>query len=100
MSVAEFFDKYSDEYLKFDKIQNKVHPVPDICAFLMLHNLAPEINSIGTFSDMISYAAHEEIFLSTDVDKLFENATNDQLIDLIRCGVRYSEEHHCLCMFV
>jgi hypothetical protein len=42
IDLKELFEKHSDdEYLKFDRIENPRHPVPDICLFLMLDDICP-----------------------------------------------------------
>lgn len=100
MTLAEMFEAASDEFLKFDRIENPKHPAPDLCAFLMLHELAPTRNvGNGEVADMISAAEHDEFYLSTDCDKLAEVATPEIIRDLHRCGVRYDEDYDCLCMF-
>ena len=85
------FDEFDDEFLKFDRIKEKLHHRPDIHAFLLLDKLVP-----GT-GDMIAGASHDEIYLDTNAEELQKVATKDQLRDLHRCGVRY--ENDGLCMF-
>lgn len=85
------FDEYEDEFLKFDRVQNKLSNRPDLHAFLLLDQLFP-----GT-RDMVSGAEHDEIYLDVDEDELREKATPDQLRDLHRCGVRCDE--YGICMF-
>lgn len=92
-NLGEVFEKFNDDYIDFDKVENPLHSRPDLCAFLLLDKLVP-----GT-GDMISAAEHDEIFLDTDVDELALIATEDDILTLVRCGVRYSEEFNCLCMF-
>lgn len=86
------FDEFEDEFLKFDRITEKLHHRPDINALLLLDRLVP-----GT-GDMIAGASHDEIYFDTNTDELLKVATKDQLRDLHRCGVRY--EGGGLCMFV
>lgn len=90
--IREAFERYDDDFLKFERIAHPRASRPDLCAFLLLHDLVP-----GT-RDIVSDAAHDEIFLSTDVEKLAEVATDEDLLTLHRCGVRWSE-HDCLAMF-
>ena len=87
------FEKFEDEYIKFERIESPRHPRPDVCAFLMLHDLVP-----GT-GDIITAAEHDEFYLVIDVEKLAEAATEEQIRDLVRCGVRYAREYDCLAMF-
>lgn len=88
------FDKYDNEYLKFERVENKLHSRPDLCAFLLLDKLMP---SDGR--DIICAAEHDEIFLDADCEKLAEVATEDDILTLTRCGVRYAGEVDSLAMF-
>lgn len=89
--LQEFFEKHSDEFLKFERVENKLSFRPDVHAFLLLSRLAP-----GTF-DIVSAAEHDEIFLEPSPDEVVKIATEQELIDLHRCGVRCDDG---LCMFV
>jgi hypothetical protein len=93
MALHERFERFSDEYIKFERIENPRHPRPDVCAFLMLHDLVP-----GT-SDIISGSEHDEFFLDVDCEKLNAAASDEQIRDLVRCGVRHNNEYDCLVMF-
>lgn len=94
IDLHEFFDRHEDEFLKFERVQNKLSKRPDIHAFMLLDSLVPGKK------DLVSAAEHDEIFLDVDVKKLVKAATSEQLIDLHRCGVRYDEDGSGLCMFV
>ncbi|MDB5975172.1 MAG: hypothetical protein JWR07_1932 [Nevskia sp.] len=101
MTLDEMFEAATDEFLKFDRIENPRHPAPDICAFLMLYDLVPTIGArSGKPVDVVACAEHDEIYLATDCDMLAKVATPEIIRDLHRCGVRYSEEYDSLCMFV
>jgi hypothetical protein len=94
VDLSEAFDKFDDEYIKFERVENKLSSRPDIHAFILLNQLQP-----GT-RDLVSAAEHDEIYLDIDVDKLAEVITEDQVRDLARCGVRYDDGLDCLAMFV
>jgi len=94
LNLEELFAENCDEFLEFERIENPKHRRPDICAFIMLDELLPGDR------DMVSSASHDEIFLDVDCNDLAEIATEEQIRDLIRCGIRYSNECGCLCMFV
>lgn len=96
LNIEELFEKHEDEYLKFEREAAPRHPRPDICAFLMLHELAP--GKIGR--DMIGSAEHDEIWLDADVDTVAQNANEQQIVTLIRCGVRLDSQTYALAMFV
>jgi hypothetical protein len=93
MNLRETFGKYDAEYGKFDRVENKLHLRPDMCAFLLLDRLLPG------HGDMVCGAAHDEIFLDADIDKLAEVATDDDILTLVRCGVRIDSESDGLAMF-
>ena len=95
IDIKATFDKYDAEYLNFDRVENKLHSRPDICAFLLLDKLQP---SDGR--DMVCAAVYDEIFLDADCDKMAEVATEEDILTLTRCGVRYDTETNGLAMFV
>jgi hypothetical protein len=94
IDVETLFEIHESEYMKFDRIENKLHHRPDICAFLLLDSIVP--NS----GDMISAAEHDEIFLDTSCDDFAERGTEDDVITLLRCGITYSGEYDCFRMMV
>jgi len=93
-NLHQFFEDHDDEFLKFDRVTNKLSQRPDLHAFLLLDRLIP-----GT-SDMVSNAEHDEIYLDIDVPSLLLVATDSDLIDLHRCGILYREDYECLYSFV
>lgn len=92
--IQATFEKFDAEFLRFDRIENKLSARPDLHAFLLLDRLFP-----GT-TDMVSAAEHDEIFLEVSPEALVGKATEGQILDLVRCGLRYSDEYESLCMFV
>lgn len=88
------FEKHDDDYMKFERVENKLHSRPDLCAFLLLDKLLP---NDGRY--MVCAAEHDEIFLSADCGKLAEVATEDDILTLARCGVRYDSSTGSLAMF-
>ena len=90
-----FDDDNSDrEFLKFDRVQNKLSKRPDLHAFLLLDSL------VAGDSDIVAAAEHDEIFIETCAEKLAAVATEEQIIELIRCGVRLNTSYDSLVMFV
>jgi len=79
------FDKYHDEYLEFDRVENKRSTRPDLHAFLLLDELFP-----GN-KDIISSAGHDQIWLGIETEDI-EKLTQDQILELTRCGVMYDED--------
>jgi hypothetical protein len=96
IDLKEAFDAAETEFLKFDRIEKPLHPRPDICAFLKLHELVP----MKPDRDMVAAAEHDEIYLEVEPDALAEVATQEDIVYLHRCGVRLSSETDSLAMFV
>lgn len=93
-SLKEKFDACGGEFLEFESIAAPRCVRPDLHAFLLLHELLPGRN------DMISAAAHDEIWLNVDCDALAAVVTQEQVIELVRCGVRFDASNDVLEMFV
>lgn len=94
MELQAMFEKHEDEYLEFSRVEEKLHPRPDLCAFLLLDSLLPGAG------DMVCAAEHEEIYLDVDCDLLADVATEADILTLVRCGVRYDDGRKRLAMFV
>ena len=82
MDIEERFKKFSDEYLNFEKVENKRSNRPDLHAFLLLEELSP-----GGKGNMICDGEYNKIWLDVDYDDL-DTFTDDQILELTRCGVR------------
>lgn len=89
--LREFFGRHSDEYKSFWNIREKLSERSDLHAFLLLDRLCPGAKN------MVYSARDGEIFLDVVAEDLGA-ATEEQLLDLHRCGVRCSEQG-LLCMF-
>lgn len=95
--LQALFEKHEGEYYKFSRVENKYSRLHDLHAFILLDKiLANSENHL----EMISAAGHDEIFLAVNVEELAKLITEEQVIELIRCGVRYFNEYDCLGMFV
>ena len=92
--MKDLFEKYETEFLKFDRVEYKLSLRPDLHAFMLLDILMP-----GT-SDIVSNTSHDEIFLEVEPEALAQVATEDQLQELHRCGVRHDIGQDALVMFV
>lgn len=95
MTIEEIIQCYEDvssEYLQFKNIDMPLHPRPDICAMLYLHNLQPRD------TDLVRGSSKEEIFFDLDIPKLAETITEKDIIYLVRCGVLFEEEAHLFYM--
>lgn len=85
--LAALFDKHSDEYLEFDRVPIKRSQRPDLHAMLVIDDLCPGDK------DIISAAEHDEFWLSVSVEEFAAVATEDIVIELTRCGLRY--DNYC-----
>jgi hypothetical protein len=85
---------FIDEYLEFEHIENKLSSRPDLHAFLLLDKLQP-----APGRDIISASEHDEFYLSIDCRELEKVITQDQVLELYRCGVMYSDDCETLSMF-
>ena len=90
-TISERFEQFNEDYIQFDRVENKLSTRPDLHAFILLNNLFPRD------SDMISASAHDEFFLDVEEEEI-KTLTDEQILELTRCGVRYGE-YGCLCMF-
>lgn len=92
--LKDLFKLHHGEFLEFDRVANKRSKRPDLHAFMLLDELCPGEK------DIVSAAEHDEIFLAVEVEDLAKVITEDQVIELTRCGIRVSSDFDCLCSFV
>jgi hypothetical protein len=91
MTFREAYEKYGDtEFLKFEEVKIKFSNRRDLHAFILLDKWSSKTTCI------VAAAEHDEIYLDFDGD--FE-ASESELIELIRCGVRYDSCTGSLAMF-
>ena len=95
VTLEERFDLYNEEYGKFNNIATPLHRRADLCAFLMLDALLPE-PSPG--NDMIGASEHDKFYLNVDMEALEKVIADEQIRDLVRCGVFYDSENDGLSM--
>ena len=96
VDVEAFFKQHGDdEYLKDQNIkpERRLHRRRDMNAFLLLDRLIPK-NSV-----MIDGAQHDVFYLNVAPEELGEVATEEDILDLIRCGVHYDDETDSLAIF-
>lgn len=92
--LEKLTEQIGGDYLKFERVENKFSERPDIHALILLDKLQPRPGR-----DIISGAEHDIFYLGIDAEKLNEIVTDDQLRDLIRCGVHYDRDGDGLAMF-
>ena len=91
--IESVFEKFHDEFLRFEKVEDKSSERMDLHAFNLLDSLFPDDRRI------IAAAEHGEIHLSIKIEDLEKTSiSEDQVRDLVRCGVRIGDEY--LHMFV
>jgi hypothetical protein len=91
-----FMNEHGSEYGTDENIppERRLHRRPDINAFLLLDRLSPGDR------DMVSAGEHDEIFLDVEPHELMKVASEEDLLDLMRCGVFYDSEANSLVMLV
>ena len=95
LDIPKIFDEHGEtEYLEFTRIKTPLHRRPDMHAFLLLDSLVPGNR------DIVIAAEHDEIWLKVEPADIADIATKEQVVELIRCGVRLDEDGDCFCMFV
>jgi hypothetical protein len=93
MGIHERFEAVNEDYIKFDRVENKRSQRPDLHAYLLLDEIFP------SSKDMVCAASHDEIWLDVE-GKQLEKLTDEQILELTRCGVRHCNESDSLAMFV
>ncbi len=86
--------KHKNEYIEFDRVKKKYSNRHDVSAFILLDKLAPG------GQDLIMGSNNEKIWLNVNINRMLANATDEQLIDLRRCGVFYDKSNDSLAMFL
>lgn len=86
-------DAECDDFLKFDRVENKFSKRADLHAFTLLDALVPDSG------DIVSAAEHDKIWIGVNLDELEKIITEDQVVDLIRCGVMLDAANDSLFMF-
>lgn len=94
MSLEHRFKRFATEYLAFNKVDTKLASRPDLHAFILLNNLVPDTGEI------IAAAEHDQVWLAIDIQKLEIVITDDQIRELVRCGVGYDYNDERLTMIV
>lgn len=87
--LAALFEKHEDVYLK----SNEIDGPADLAAFNLINKLLP------SKKDMIACAEHDEFWLSAIPEKMAEVASEEDIIFLIKCGVRYDEDTDSFAFF-
>jgi len=94
MNIHKKFEKVNNEYTRFENVENKRSNRPDIHAFILLDELFPDESG----ANLIHAAEHDEFYIDVGGGQL-ETLTDEQILELTRCGVMYDPEYNCLMMF-
>ena len=94
--LRKLFEEYSEtsSCLDFDQIENKRSKRTDLHVFLLLDSLLP------ASTDIIESAEHDVIYLQASVEELAKVITEDQVLELVKCGVMIDDDSDLLAMFV
>lgn len=94
--LAAIFEKHYEEFLKCKDVppERMLTSRADLHVFMMLDRMVPGSN------DIVSAANHDEIFLSIEPVDLMQAASEEDIVDMIRCGLRFDRDNESLCMFV
>lgn len=88
LDLVALDEKYEHEYLQFQRVENKRSNRPDVHAFILLDALMPAKKT----DDILSAAEHDGVWLGVSTEKFSEVATEEQFVELMRCGVLYDED--------
>jgi hypothetical protein len=90
--VIELFSQHNDKEFLNDDHRNPQYN--DLRAFTLLKKLVPSQR------DVITAAEHDEIWLDMELEELAPKITEDQIVELLRCGVGLDTDSESLHMFV
>lgn len=98
--MEQLFKKHDSEYLEFERIPeaDRRHQRPDLCAMLLIAERVP----IHGHADIVVSASHDEIWFAGPENAFDEGwpFTEDDVIYLQRCGIRWDGENGGLASFV
>ena len=81
-TLKDLFDRHADaEHLHWERVTNRRSQRPDLHAFLLLDALQPGDG------DIVSGAEHDTFYMHTNIEKLADVITEDQVVELLRCGI-------------
>lgn len=92
--MRDLFGKHDEHYHRFNDVavEKRHSNRPDLHAFILLDKLVP------SEQDIVWGSEHDEICLNVNLEKLAAVISEEEIIELVRCGVRCSYEG--LSMFV
>ncbi len=91
--LRALFEKHEDEFIAFDKVTPKLSQRRDLHAFILLDRLVPGHRV------MVNAAEHDQFWLEVSPEDLAKVVTEEQVIELRRCGVMYDTDIDSLSFF-
>lgn len=88
------FSKYMTEYCNFDNITEKYTNKRDLNALILLDKLFPDTSNI------IRSVESHIICLNISLEDLINKASEEQLLNIIRCGIWYDSAKERLFMYI
>ncbi len=94
--LIKLFNDYCEKVplCAFDLVEPKYSQRSDLHAFILLDKIFPENKDIIVRSDSYS------IYLGIDIDEISKVITEEQIDELVKCGVSYDSHYECLYMMV
>ena len=93
--VVAWFEKHSDEFIKRENSLVRLHPDNTINLLMKVYNLIDESKR----KHFVGGTSHEVLYLIY-LRYLNDNVTEEDIIDIIRCGCVYDAEDQVLIMYV
>lgn len=85
--LVDLFEMHIDgEYLEDERLTEVHTKRNDLNGFMILERLVPGKR------DIIAHARHDKIYLEIDLNNLAAVATEEDVKNLLRCGVMYSDD--------
>jgi hypothetical protein len=96
--MLAFFEERADDFGKIEDVKTarRLHRRADLNAFLLLDKLLTNGNDSAILVD----ARNEQVWLSPKPWEVMQRASEEDLLDLVRCGVFYDEDNDSLSMYV
>lgn len=94
--IRKLFNEYINyEFYAFEKINNPLCAIRDVCGFLKLMQLFPNKKR-----DLIAAAEHDILYLDVSLEdlELNDNLTEEDILYLRRCNITLDSSADCLAM--
>jgi hypothetical protein len=72
----------------------------DLCAFLLLDELAKRAGEKTCGQTIISAVEHDIVYLNVSPENINVVASDEEILALMQCGVFYDEDNESFAMFV